>query len=82
MIDSVLPGKKNLFLFHFLYNIFYLSEYTDGTCSFDNNRYFNCPNGQGYYILETSFINSYEIVQKKIETKKLLTSDDEFNSAE
>jgi len=81
LIDSVLPGKTNFYLI-FLYNIFYLSGYTDGTCPFNNKRYFNCPDGQGYYILETSFINSYEIVQKKMETKKLTTSDDEFNSAE
>jgi len=59
-----------------------LPGYTDGTCPFDNNRYFSCPQGQGYYILETGFINSYEIIQKKRETKKLSTSDDEFNSAE
>ena len=62
--------------------MFYLSGYTDGTCPLDNIRYFNCPHGQGYYILETAFMKSYEIIPRKIETNKLTTSDDEFNSAE
>ena len=79
-IDSVLPGKKYLFsLFDNLSNVL---GYTDGTCSFDNKRYFNCPPGQGYYILRNTFGDFYEIVQKKIETNKWTASDDEFNSAE
>lgn len=59
-----------------------MSGYTDGICPLDNKRYFICPNEQGYYILESSFINSYEIVQKITETNKLSTSDDETNSSE
>ena len=56
--------------------------YTDGTCPFNNKRYFDCPPGQGYYILESSFNNSYKIIQKKTENNKINGSDDEFNSAE
>jgi hypothetical protein len=56
--------------------------YTDGTCPLDNKRYFICPHGQGYFILETGFNDSYKIIQKKIGSNKINGSDDEFNSAE
>ncbi|CAF2315544.1 unnamed protein product [Rotaria sp. Silwood2] len=59
-----------------------LPGYTDGTCPFDNKRYFNCSNGQGYYILESGFIDSYKIIQKKIEINRLTTSDYDFHEKE
>ncbi|CAF0918866.1 unnamed protein product [Rotaria sordida] len=56
-----------------------LPGYTDGTCPFDNKRYFNCPKGQGYYILESGFTDSYKIIEKKIDINRLTTSDNEFH---
>jgi hypothetical protein len=79
-MDLTLPGKKNFFAF--LYNMCYIAGYTDGTCPFDNKRYFNCPHGQGYYILENGFIDSYKIIQKNVDTSKHTVSDDEVNSAQ
>ncbi len=70
-IDSTLPGQEKIILSFFECNLFVLG-YTDGTCPFDNNRYFHCPNGQGYYILETGFNDSYEIIK----TNKAIDSDD------
>ena len=36
--------------------------YTDGICPIDNHRYFQCPDGRGYYVLKTNVIQSYQIV--------------------
>lgn len=63
-------------------NSFELLGYTDGTCPFDNNRYFDCPGGQGYYVLENGFDKSYRILQTNRGTGKDNNSDEEFGSAE
>ena len=36
--------------------------YTDGICPIDNQRYFRCPDGRGYYVLKTTFVQSYTSV--------------------
>ncbi|CAF1944962.1 unnamed protein product [Rotaria magnacalcarata] len=59
-----------------------LPGYTDGTCSLDNQRYFICSNGHGYYVLESSFHDSYKIIKKTTEINNATTSDDDFNSPE
>ncbi|UJR25549.1 hypothetical protein I4U23_006894 [Adineta vaga] len=51
-----------------------LPGYTDGTCPYDNKRYFLCPPDQGYYVLESSFINSYRLIQRH--------TDNDYNSIE
>jgi hypothetical protein len=35
--------------------------YTNGTCPIDNQRYFLCPEERGYYILASTFSNTYKI---------------------
>ena len=79
-MDSMLPGQKSLF--HFLRIILSITGYTDGICPIDNMRYFNCPYGQGYYVLAIGFTDLYKIAKRTIETHKSTTSDDEYNSAE
>ena len=69
--------RKNSFIYYS--NVLYLFlGYTDGTCPFDNKRYFHCPNGQGYYILESGLNDSYEIIK----ANRVHSSDDEFHSPE
>lgn len=51
--------------------------YTDGTCSLDNQRYFQCTDGHGYYVLQNNFFNTHRIIEKKKDTKKLTTTSDE-----
>ena len=78
-MNSMLPGQKNLF--RFLHINPCITGYTDGTCPIDNIRYFNCPYGEGYYVLGIGFADFYKTTQKTIETNKSTTSDDEYNSA-
>ena len=43
--------------------------FTDGTCSLNNQRYFQCPDGYGYYVLENNFFKTHRIIEKKKDTK-------------
>ncbi|CAF3601976.1 unnamed protein product [Adineta steineri] len=59
-----------------------LPGYTDGACPYDNKHYFNCPYGQGYYVVKTNFIDSYKIIQKNTETSKPIIPNDQFKTTE
>lgn len=64
-----------------IYDTLRLAGYTDGTCPIDNKRYFQCPDGKGYFILESAFLHSYTIVREPVSIDRSAHSDDEFNSA-